>query len=177
MPESRKPFIVGADLSSSFLAFAHQDQRTGQLVQMGYELGTPWTPRSCYRTMQQVWDYIGIVDKNSISGVNRLAYVEAPIVGRGGVRSTQVQSFISGVVQAVLVSAGFTVYLVNVQTWKRVICGNGHASKADVVAVVSRRWPTGRNGNQDFSDAAAILAYGQTIEAHRIRGLSDARRG
>jgi len=92
-----------------------------------------------------------------------VAYVESPVVGRGGVRSTMAQAFTSGAVQATLHEAGIEVRMANVSHWKKVVVGMGNAVKADVHAMIARRWPhfSERAGtDDDLNDAAAIALYG-----------------
>lgn len=92
--------------------------------------------------------------------MHKVAFIEAPIVGRGGVHSTMVQAFLNGILQGVLVSEGYEVELVHPGTWKKALVGKGNAEKADVVRVIRRRWPTistGFGDDQDLFDAAGIL--------------------
>ena len=96
----------------------------------------------------------------------RYAWVEDPLIGRGGALTTMKQSYVQGIIRGMLVHAGFTVYGVNVSTWKKDIVGNGHAEKSDVLRAVKVRWPkieglVGSDG--DLADAAAINLYGQAI--------------
>lgn len=86
-------------------------------------------------------------------------FIESPVVGRGGVRSTLVQAEIQGVLRVAAVECGITrVYSVNNQTWKKDVVGNGNASKDDV-----HDWWVARYsdfGDQDLIDAGCIALYG-----------------
>lgn len=85
-------------------------------------------------------------------------FVEAPVVGRGGVRSTLVQAYVSGAIQAAASAYG-GVHLVNVQSWKKAVVGSGRADKQAVKqAIISH----GLSDDlpQDFYDATAICLYG-----------------
>lgn len=97
----------------------------------------------------------------------RYAWVEDPVVGRS-VTATTKQCFISGIIRGHLARAGFTVYGVNVSSWKKEVLGNGRAQKPAVKAHLKRAWPKidGLVGNDgDLADAAAINLYGQDVIA------------
>lgn len=164
------PFIVGADLSSSKLAFVCRHEYKRNFKVAAYDLGRPFTSESCAKALDASLDYLGALDGFFSQQVERLAYIEAPVIGRGGTRTTLVQAYVSGVVQACFVRAGFSVYLVNTQTWKKVVCGNGHASKEAIAATVGQRWPTLVRivqSDQDLIDAAGCYLYGRTVSQHR----------
>ncbi len=99
------------------------------------------------------------------------AFIESPIVGRGGIRSTIVQAYTSGSVQGTLYGLEVPVGLVNVSSWKKHVVGNGRASKSEVASFVELRWPSIHEeaaGSQDVADAACIAYYG--ILSHRGLG-------
>jgi Holliday junction resolvasome RuvABC endonuclease subunit len=90
-------------------------------------------------------------------------FVEAPLVGRGGVSSTLPQAYVSGALQGALWSRGANVSLVNVSRWKKVVIGKGNATKANVAEAVRLRWPDlyrRTKGDADCIDAVAIALYG-----------------
>lgn len=100
------------------------------------------------------------------------AYIEAGLsYGHGGnrVASSIKQAYVSGVVRGTLVHAGYTVRDVQQATWKKAICNNGHADKADVARVVKVAWPKVWSlveHDRDLIDAAAIAQYGiQELQA------------
>lgn len=98
-------------------------------------------------------------------GVSCYAWVEQPMV-RGGTESALKQAYISGIIRATLVTAGFRVYNANVMTWKKEVCGNGRAEKSDVARAVRTQWPKvvdRLDGDGDLTDAAAIALYGQAV--------------
>ena len=94
------------------------------------------------------------------------AYIEAPLVGRGGVKSTLVQAYVSGAVQGMLAEDGWVVHLVPVGTWKKQVVGKGNATKEDVA-----EWAAGRktgvvtasDNDQDVIDALALVEYGRQV--------------
>lgn len=95
-------------------------------------------------------------------------WVESPLVGKAGVRSTIVQAFTSGAAQAALLHLGWEVRLVNVSTWKKRVTGSGKASKDDVGNTVESKWAKGwaaASRDADLIDAAAICLYGREIES------------
>lgn len=108
-------------------------------------------------------DVIRILD--AMGSGDRFAWVEAPLVG-ASVTSTLKQAYIGGIIRARMVRAGWTVYDVNVSTWKKVVCGTGRAEKAQVQQMVGAKWPkaaqtAGSDG--DILDAAAMVLYGQEV--------------
>ena len=91
------------------------------------------------------------------------AFIEYPVLGRGGFRSTMVQAFTSGAIQGALHEWGCTVHGANVSKWKKVVVGKGNATKPEVAESILRRWPSlhrAADGNEDLCDAAAIALYG-----------------
>lgn len=161
------PLILGADLSSKYLALVARHPVTPTAAVVKYPLAdkpsTPYSPKAAAEAMDCMLEYLDTVGRMAVPGAPLMAYVEAPLVGRGGAKTTMVQSFVNGVVQACLVKAGFTVTLVNVATWKRIVCGRGDATKPDVARRVRSEWPSvGRacGTDEDLFDAAAICIYG-----------------
>jgi Holliday junction resolvasome RuvABC endonuclease subunit len=171
MPEVRRrqPFIVGADLSSSLLAFACQ--LNGRMVLRKYKLGTPFNPLSCGKALDAAMEYLNDVDQALPSRVERLAYIEAPVVaGARNIQSTIKQSFVSGAVQACFVKAGFQVYTVPITTWKKIVTGSGGAKKEQIAPAVCQRYPEVTDvirRDQDLADACGVFIYGQFVEQRR----------
>jgi len=108
-------------------------------------------------------------------GLPIYAYIEAPVVGRAGVRSTMVQAFTSGAIQAALYEAGCSPQTVNVSSWKKSVIGRGNATKEEAAKWLRLRRPAlhrSAGGNQDIVDAACIAIYGQQL---RCEGLVPVR--
>jgi Holliday junction resolvasome RuvABC endonuclease subunit len=169
-------FIVGGDLSSSKLAFACRTPRKWLLKK--YHLGTPFRPDSTAKALDATLEYLDLLDKVMPRQVERILYLENPVFGRGGARATMVQSFVSGVVQACFVKAGFKVYMVNVMTWKKTACGTGKATKEEVVKAVGQRWPeviSTISLDQDIADACGVLSYGYAVQRSRNRLANEGR--
>ena len=99
------------------------------------------------------------------------AFIESPVVGRGGVRSTMVQCFTSGAIQAVLYEYGIPTQAANVSSWKKSVIGKGNATKEEVAEHLRYRWSAlhkSANGNQDLVDASCIALYGQSIVGGKL---------
>lgn len=110
-------------------------------------------------------------------------FIEAPLMGRAGVRVTIGQAQVQGSLGLAALHSGTDgVYEVNVQTWKKDVVGRGNASKSDVRDAIEG-WlasrPSSRPGfptdNQDLCDALAIARYGTgvlTRSAEFVDGLA-----
>lgn len=170
-----KALVVGADLSSKHLAFVAKHPLTPTAAVVKYPVSATkdgYRPENCAEALACMYEFCETLGKMSAPGVELVAWVEAPAIGRGGAQTTMKQSFVSGVVQAVLVQAGFAVHLVQNTTWKREVCGRGDASKTDVGRSLGSRWPSiarACGGDQDLIDAACIALYGQAIVVRRGR--------
>ncbi len=95
-----------------------------------------------------------------------LAFIEAPLVGRGGVRSTLVQAYVNGAVQGMLAEDGWAVHLVPVGTWKKEVVGKGNATKEEVAEWAAARKTgvvTESKNDQDVIDALALCDYGRAV--------------
>lgn len=129
---------------------------------------TKQTPESIAAALTAMEEFVAWVNQVAPNG-ERHAWVESPLVGRGGVLTTMKQAYVGGVIRAVLVRAGFTVHDVNQSTWKARLGAKGikgdhsRAVKADVKRIVRIVWPkiAGLIGDDsDLADAAAIAIYG-----------------
>lgn len=96
-------------------------------------------------------------------------FLEAPVLGRGGARSTIVQAKVNGaIVAGCLVAGAVKVHDVNNQSWKKKVVGKGNAGKPDIKKWVAQYWRQlyviANNGkDQDLIDAGCIMRYGQDI--------------
>lgn len=147
--------VLGIDPASSRLAAVVYDG-AGWRGWWYPKLGTsPFGPHN----LEAAWRaMIEVLDESSPTHV----FVESPIVGRGGVRTTAIQAMTSGVIQLSCTLAGVPVYLVHPSSWKALIV-KGNATKDEVREWVAKR-RTGlikEYGNiEDVMDAAAIAYYG-----------------
>lgn len=103
-------------------------------------------------------------------------FIEAPVMGKAGIKATVVQAQAHGVIQAVALQCGVTaVYTVNNKTWKKDVIGNGNSSKDDVRSWLQEERPRLYQvcgGDRDLVDAACIGLYGQQI-LKRSAGLGQ----
>lgn len=122
----------------------------------------PFSPAHLVQIEHEVWRWIS---KRGIESV----VIESPVVGRGGVLTALKLAYAIGAVQiGAAKGASESVNLVNVQSWKRSVVGNGNATKEDVGKAVAKRWPAMFKqvaGDLDLTDAAAICIYGHQAEA------------
>lgn len=155
--------VIGVDPASTKLAFValyksqHITRFYNRIGRSGAEACSAGWEHSSY--------FVEFV-RSTWPGIPINAFVEQPVLGRGGVRSTMVQSFTSGAVQGSLHSSGCDVTLANPSTWKKKAVGRGNATKEDISKWLRLRWPSlhaAAGGNQDLMDAAAIAIYGQLL--------------
>lgn len=103
-------------------------------------------------------------------------YLEAPLVGVGGVHSTIVQAQVGGAVIAAAQNLAVPLKLVNVGTWKKQVVGKGNAKKPEISEWVEKNCPEAYHlaeGDQDLIDAVCLNRYGIMYErllSRRIRG-------
>lgn len=163
----KEQVILGIDPSSKVIAAVAACGPGMNVVR--YDIcrkSTSYTPAVAMEAMTVMHDLVDGLDTYGVD--SKVAWVEAPLIGRGGAKATMVQSFVSGVIQACLIEAGYDVHLVNVQSWKKTLCGNGHASKDDVGRFLAREWPKAAKvcgDDPDLIDAAAICLYGAATTA------------
>jgi Holliday junction resolvasome RuvABC endonuclease subunit len=172
------PLIIGIDASSKSIALVAKHPVTPTAATVLYPLTNgrdPYKPDHAKEAMDCMLQYVKEITPLAIPGAERIAYVEMPLVGGSkNIQTTIKQSYVNGVIQAVLVAAGFSVYLVNVSTWKLTVCGNGSADKTQIGNHLKRVWPvvySACNGEQDLYDAASICLYGDEVERRRVAGL------
>jgi Holliday junction resolvasome RuvABC endonuclease subunit len=173
-------YICGIDPSSKSIAIVATMPAVRSVYCEKFDLrvGTtgPYSPQVAAVALDVMDRFIATVP--AIPHMSRVCYLESPVIGRGGARATMVQSFVSGVIQAALASSGFTVYLVNVQVWKKVVCGNGSADKTNVARTLRQKWPkaaVAAGSDQDLFDAGAICHYGVEREAASRNLVSDSQ--
>tara|TARA_Y100000310_G_scaffold80965_1_gene77598 strand:+ start:2066 stop:2401 length:336 start_codon:yes stop_codon:yes gene_type:complete len=91
-------------------------------------------------------------------------YIEAPVVGVGGVLGTVKQAFVSGAVQAALGIHKAEIHFVHNGTWKKHVVGHGHASKDAIMTHVRRKhrkvFKKVVREDQDLADAFCLAQYG-----------------
>jgi hypothetical protein len=160
--------VIGVDPASTHMAFVaiHGDDF---LVRVNKKLGKSG-PEACHNA--QVMTKEVIVECQEYCGEkNLVAFYELPVLGRGGFRSTIVQCFTSGAVQATLYDFGIQTHTANVSSWKKAVVGRGNADKGQVAQSLRLRWDalyTAADGNQDAYDAACIALYGRQLLGQEV---------
>jgi hypothetical protein len=162
------PFVIGVDPASTRLAFVARHPVLPNFATAKYTLGKRFTPACAGEAMDVTLAFLeGVATMTGKSP--RTAFVEAPAAGWGkkqNVQSSFKQCFVSGVVQACMIKAGYEVHLVPPASWKQLVVGNGNASKDDVARTVRARWPKLARtigADLDLADAACLWCYGDTI--------------
>lgn len=182
--------IIGVDPSSKKIALVAKETVLNIQHANAYTLykgKETQSPETIYRAMIAMREYLSKIAPLFGDGP-RYAFVEKPVIGRGGVVTTMKQAYVGGVIRACLVEAGFVVRDVNQSTWKsylgantRVTKGKGRQTehqKANVLRAVKIRWPKIEGlitGDGDLTDAAGICLFGESqIVAASVSG-NDAR--
>jgi hypothetical protein len=165
--------IVGADLSSKTLAFTLSE---GPRTKVALMRNIPQYPQGSFEAFWQTLRYF-----ESYDGDRELfAVLEEPVTGVN-TRSTIVQAYVNGAVQAALLSLGFTVILVNNKVWKKEVIGNGNASKEAISGWVAKDNPSFHSwteatvpkvSTQDVYDSYAIRSYAHVL-FRRTRHIMD----
>lgn len=157
-----KRVIIGLDPSSRKIAMAIS-VNGGKPTLRTKALGLNNMPRACYVSQRYVRS---VVKEYTDQGHHVFLFIEAPVVGRGGVGSTLKQTKTNGAMQAGAFGAGANVVEVNNQTWKKKVVGKGNAGKPEIKKWAKDCWPYVyelADGDQDLLDACAILRYGEKI--------------
>lgn len=125
--------------------------------------GSAWDPQKAIEVLRVVdtmlCDTIGLGDEDAV-------YLEAPVMGRS-VLPTIVQSYVSGIIQAVVSSAGSRIILVNNKQWKKTVVGNGNAKKEQTIEALRERQPGIERlcrDDDDLYDAAGLAMFGAFTE-------------
>jgi Holliday junction resolvasome RuvABC endonuclease subunit len=154
-PSARRIAIVATELDLRI--------ETAQAYNLYAKGESKQTMESLGRAVDAVEKFIEWADMVCPHGP-RYAWVEDPLIGRGGSVTTMKQSYVGGIVRGILVRSSFQVYGVNVSTWKARVCGTGSADKARVGHELGVKWPKVSRlvgGDVDLTDAGAICLYGQ----------------
>lgn len=172
--------VVGVDPSSRKLAFVITDTDGGYLAEFTHVLPQRDVIKRCGEAYDVTLDFAGeLARDHPLDDV--YVFIEAPVLGRGGARSTIEQSKVHGCVVAAFHNSGVceTVKVVNNSQWKKKIVGKGNASKAEVQEWARVYWrnlydiahagkPGGRR-DQDVIDAGAINRFGITVVEMMVR--------
>jgi Holliday junction resolvasome RuvABC endonuclease subunit len=125
-----------------------------------------WSPKDAGMALQVIEKlFIEVLEVSSVTQI----FLEEPVMGRS-VKPTIVQSYVSGIVQAVATNLGASLELVNNKRWKLEVIGNGNAKKDDTRAVLTKRMKrlaTLCGDDDDLYDAAGIALYGNSLIKQR----------
>ena len=163
-----KLVILGIDPASTKIALVALSEDGKYMSLSNAKLGKSGG-EACYNATTVTKKFLEEVQKKL--GKISFAFIESPVVGRGGVRSTMVQCFTSGAIQAVLYEYGIPTQAANVSSWKKSVIGKGNATKEEVAEHLRYRWSAlhkSANGNQDLVDASCIALYGQSIVGGKL---------
>lgn len=141
-------------------------------------------PTSCLLAFE--WARV-LVEKHSPRG-DVYAFIELPVLGRGGPGSTIPQAQVNGALLAGLQMAGAIVTPVNNSRVKKEVIGRGNANKDDIRQWVHDTWNdlyVKIEKDQDLCDSAMIYQYGSQVVGRRdkiaskknLEGVSVKRRG
>lgn len=127
---------------------------------------TELTAGSIEGNCDQAFDFlvdfcIGVKDRE---GEYPRLFVEAPVQGRGGPGATIPQAFVTGAIMAGATQGGSKITLVNNQSWKKKVCGNGNLPKVKISEWVRDNW------SELYLKAPVINDSRHPIE---LRGLPD----
>lgn len=177
------PVVIGVDPSSRKLAaiscvVGMEDSAVYHLKSIPVD-----KPTACLMAFE--WARM-IVGANAPHATH--AFVELPVLGRGGPGSTIPQAQINGALLAGFQIAGSIVTPVNNSRAKKQVIGRGNANKEDIREWVEENWPSlyeSIGGDQDLCDSAMIYQFGKAVLARRDRlskhpsldGVSIKRRG
>lgn len=169
--------IVGIDPSAGKIAAVAQEGLTRIFVVRAAKLYPKGTTKQSPASLAAALDFMSDL-LQAVEGVGsegqRFAYIEEPLVGRGGASATIKQAYVGGVIRACLAQAGFKVYDAHPSRWRsalgikvpRSVPGGSARTKAlkeETRKAVAARWPKvigSLADDSDLTDAAAICLYG-----------------
>ena len=122
--------------------------------------------RRCHEAMQWTSNLVG-----TFLGAKVYAFIEKPVLGRGGAGSTIPQAQVNGAVIAGAWEGGaIEVMSVNNQQWKKSVLGNGNIGKPQIKAGIANLWFDAyqkADGDQDLLDSAGVNRFGhQVLKMH-----------
>lgn len=157
--------VIGIDPSSKKIAVVIADKDGFRAIeqQLPVKESDKYTAYNSHMALTFcTWLFDTVLDPESTH-----VYLEAPVLAGRGKANPQAmlpQAFVSGVIQATAMDAGFVgVTMVAPGSWKKVVVGNGSATKPQVGRNLRRRRPDlwricYQSG--DLKDAGSICLYG-----------------
>lgn len=170
--------IVGVDPSAKHIAMVAVETTTGTFKHWKSSLYAKGSTKQTARSLGTAWSamahFVAEITPMIAQGSEPMAYVEYPVVARGGVATTLKQGYVGGIIRGCLAANGFAVYDANLSSWRKelgivvpVSVKGGHARtrafKDETKKALAARWPkvTGTLGDDaDLIDAGAIAYYG-----------------
>ena len=170
--------VVGVDLSTKNMAYTRMvyDDESAEYFGQGYcwvstasfSLGTDtYSPQTCLNAYNLANEIL------SDEFTELVVYLESPIVHSKFAQAVLPLGGVSGAFQAGCVGRGFEVRMVPAPSWKKTLCGNGHATKEDVKRAVEGKFPDVarhvQNSKfvQDCYDSYGVAVYGCEAEHDR----------
>lgn len=173
------PTVIGIDANSHKLALVWKRNGSSRPHLKVFNLvdGNPvFASGQAFRFLSEFF-FKGCED-GSFDPQSTVVYMEAPIMGIGGPGATIPQAFVEGAVMAWAYEFSLDLYLVNNQSWKKRVMGNGNINKEEVTRRMFDVWPdlmervpiiekqqwTGGPKNapdQDLVDAGAVHLFGE----------------
>lgn len=169
-------YVMGFDLSSKKIAVTVTDLDDPSFLYMATFTLVKDETRRCHEAMRWTSDLVG-----TFLGARVYAFVEKPVLGRGGAGSTIPQAQVNGaVIAGAWEGSAHEVMSVNNQQWKKSVIGNGNASKAQIKAGIFDLWHDAyqkADGDQDLLDSAGVNRFGvQVLKMHeRIKAEREDR--
>ena len=160
---NKELIVIGVDAASSraaFVALRGREFSTMAAVKLGKTGG-----EACAAARMSTHDFLDQLPWPVTESIQ--AYIEWPVLGRGGFRSTMVQAFTSGAIQGALHERGCVTHGANVSSWKKSVVGKGNATKDDVRQSLRLGWPSlyaTVGEDQDLCDAACVAVYGRGLQ-------------
>lgn len=171
--------VIGIDANSHKLALVWKRDGSKKPILKTFELTEGDSVKASGEAFRCLSEFFikccddGIFDPNKTK-----VYMEAPIMGTGGPGATIPQAFVEGAVSAWAYEFSLPISLVNNQSWKKKVLGNGNISKTEVTRrmgevwpelvakcpiIFRKQWPGGDNNlpDQDLIDAGAVHLYGE----------------
>ena len=162
-------FVIGIDPSAKCIAVVGVETFTNSIyVEKGklYPKGaTRQTPESLSNAFAFTESVIMSVEHLAPAG-QRYAFIETPLVGRGGVSATIKQAYVGGIIRGCLATRGFEVVDVHPSTWRAGLKIKGKGT--DILKIVTRQYVETNlskampriGDDHDLVDAAAICLFG-----------------
>jgi len=170
------PIFIGVDPSTFHVAIVARSSG-GKLLHCRKEhmrtAKEPFVPQTIANAADMLYTTLAEIAEQRDDPLS--VYIEQPLVGRGGVRTTVNMSMVVGSLVTAARWGGATTHVVNVQTWKASVVRRqfANATKGEVADAIKALWPEAyeaAGGDQDLIDASSISFYGSTVTRRRKPG-------